>query len=143
MTQIGSARAILALALLVAMPASTVAASGQTDARFVTPVPATPQNAASFIGEWTITTSAAPLVLRVKVIDGTVVGEVTIQTGTYPATLKIAGASLLAGYDFDDQGVSTDAVLTITPNDKRVDAHVDFANGAPRITGTATKKGTA
>lgn len=106
------------------------------------PVPATPQNAATFVGEWTIVTSAGPLGLSVKVVNAMVVGEVTTPVGVHHATLKIAGRNLLAGYDFDEQGVSTDAVLVLTPNDrdKRIEAHIDFANGAPRLVGTATKK---
>jgi len=145
MTYVRSALAILTVVLAAAVTTSATAGVGQADARMVTPIPATPQNAGSFVGDWTITTTAVPLGLTVKVVDGTVVGEVTTQTGTYHATLKIAGTRLLAGYDFEDQGVSSDAVLTLTPNDKdkRIDAHVDFANGAPRITGTAIKKGAA
>ena len=114
-------------------------AQGQTQ---TSPVPATPQNAGAFVGEWTIATSTGPLGLIVRVVNAIVVGEVTTPSGTHHATFKIGGRSLLAGYDFDEQGVSSDAVLVLTPNDKekRVDAHVDFANGAPRLTGTATKK---
>jgi len=142
MTYLRSALAILTLVFAAAEPASAAASARQTNGRLATPVPATPQNAASFVGDWTITTSGPSLRLTVTVIDGAIVGEVTTSTGAYHATLKIAGASLLAGYDFEDQGVSSDAVLTLTPNEneKRVDAHVDFANGAPRVTGTAARR---
>jgi hypothetical protein len=33
-----------------------------------------------------------------------------------------------------------DAVITLTPNDKTVDAALDFANGAAQFVGTAAKK---
>jgi len=51
-----------------------------------------------------------------------------------------SGTSLGLAYVFDYQGMPINTVVTLTPNDKQVDAMLDFANGAAQFTGTATKK---
>jgi hypothetical protein len=106
------------------------------------PVPATPQNAASFVGEWNISANEASTVLTVKVEAGKLAGELNGASGTNRTALSIAGTSLVATYTFDYEGMSIDGVVTLTPNDreKRVDAVLDFADGAAQFTGTATKK---
>src|SRR5689334_4499270 len=111
MTCMKAAPVILTVVLVATVATSIAAATGQTDARLTSPVPATPLNAAAFVGEWTIKTDVATLALTIRIVNGTIVGDVTTQAGVHHATLKIAGTSLLAGYDFDEGGVSSDAVL--------------------------------
>jgi len=121
-----------------------VRAAAAQDAK---PVPATPDNVASFLGEWTLAVSNSQygnttITLLVKSADGKVTGQVTDATGSRGVTLSKSGTSLVATYTFDNNGMQVDTVITLTPNDKekRTDALVDFANGAAQFTGTATKK---
>src|SRR5690348_16046010 len=109
----------------LAMPAFVIgllllagsAASAQ--ARTAAPVTATPQNAASFVGDWAIAAGDASMTLKLTVVDGKLVGEASSQVGTNPVQmLSVDGPSLVAGYSFDYQGMSIDAVVTLTPNDK-------------------------
>lgn len=132
--------AIVAIGVLMA---AAVAVSAQNQPA---PTPATPENVQSFLGDWTITASSGSygdttLAMTLKVTDGKVVGEVSDTNGKHVlADVSKSGASLVASYFFDYQGMSIDAVVTLTPNDKKVDAYLDFANGAAQFVGTATKK---
>jgi hypothetical protein len=132
--------AIAAVVLGMLLTGPVAASSRQGAAQ---PVPATPQNAAAFVGDWTVDAGDASLTLSVKVVEGKLVGEVTAQTGTHAVeTMSIAGPSLVLGYNFDYQGMAIDSVVTLTPNDKTktIDVLLDFANGAAQFPGTATKK---
>jgi hypothetical protein len=110
------------------------------------PVPATAENAAAFLGEWTVAATGSygqtTLDVSLKVTDGKVVGEVaSAATGKQPlADISKSGPSLVFVYSFDYQGMPIRAVVTLTPGDKKVDAYLDFADGAAQFTGTATKK---
>jgi hypothetical protein len=110
-------------------------------------IAATPQNAAAFVGEWTISAKgsygdfAATVVL--KVTGGKIEGDITDTNGRHPlGDVSKSGESLIAYYAFDYNGMPIDVVVTLTPNDKdkRTDAYLDFANGAAQFTGTAVKK---
>ena len=108
-------------------------------------VPATPDNAAVFLGDWTINANGSygpiAMAVTVKTADGKVVAELTDQNGKHAISdVTKSGTSLVLGYAFDYQGQAIDAVVTLTPNDKTVDALLDFAGGAAQFTGTATKK---
>jgi hypothetical protein len=69
------------------------------------------------------------------------VGEAEDTNGKHPlGDMSKSASSLVVYYAFDYQGMPIDAVITLTPNDKTVDAVLDFANGAAQFVGTATKK---
>jgi hypothetical protein len=108
-------------------------------------VPATPENVASFLGEWTITANGsygeANEALTLKVADGKVTGDISDANGQHALTsISTSGTNLVFTYVFDYQGMTIDAVVTLTPNEKKVDAVLDFASGAAQFVGTATKK---
>jgi len=107
-----------------------------------TAVPATPENVKPFLGDWTIAATGsygeARLAMSLKVAEGKVAGEVTDANGTH-AIIDAwkSGTSLVCRYAFDYQGMRIDAVVTLTPGDKKVDAALDFANGSAQFVGTA------
>jgi hypothetical protein len=110
-----------------------------------TAVPATPDNAAPFMGDWTISATGqyGPLTMGVslKVAEGKVVGELTDQTGKHTLSdISKVGNALTFGYVFDYQGMPIDASVTLSPNEKTIDAYVSMAAGAAQFSGTATKK---
>lgn len=131
---------LLAAAWLVAGVAPASAQSAPA------PVPATPDNAATFLGTWTIDANGSygPVSLEatLKVAEGKVTGEVSSVTigKTTMTDISKAGTSLVFVYVFDYQGMPVTAVVTLTPSDKKVDAYLDMAGGAAQFTGTATKK---
>jgi hypothetical protein len=106
--------------------------------------PATPENAAAFLGEWTVsaTGSYGPITMTVtlKAAEGKVVGEIADPNGKHEAGVAKSGTSVVLSYVFDYQGNAIDAVVTLTPKDNTVAANVDFAGGAANFIGTATKK---
>ena len=120
--------------------AVSLAAQGQAK-----PVAATPENAAAFLGDWIITAKGSygdlTVNLTLKAADGKVAGEASDTNGKHAiGDVAKSGNSLVASYVFDYQGMPIDAVITLTPNDKNVDAALDFANGAAQFVGTAAKK---
>jgi len=112
-----------------------------------TPVAATPDNAATFLGDWTVSANGsygpATFAVTLKVVDGKLVGEVSsASTGKQAITdLAKVGTSLRLQYAFDYQGTPVDAVIVLTPADNKVEAFLDFANGAAQMTGAATRQG--
>jgi hypothetical protein len=109
-------------------------------------VPATADNAAAFLGDWTLsstgsngTTTAA---LLIKVEAGKVTADMTSEaTGRIAITdIKKAGLALILSYGFDYQGMAVPVVLTLTPVADKVTADFDYANGAYQASGTAVKK---
>lgn len=109
------------------------------------PVPATPENVATFLGIWTIeaTGSYGPVSLEatLKAAAGKVTGDVSSAQGKVTISdVTKAGSSLVFVYSFDYQGMPITAVVTLTPADKKVDAYIDMAGGAASFSGTATKK---
>ena len=131
---------MVAVALLLG---GAVAARAQN--QLTAAVPATPDNAGPFLGEWTIIATGsygnATVTLTLKVVEGKLVGEAEDTNGKHPlGDMSRSASSLVVYYAFDYQGMPIDAVITLTPNDKAVDAVLDFANGAAQFVGTATKK---
>ena len=139
------AGAVLAAGLLASSawagtPAAVVAQAGQT-------VPATPAEAAPFLGDWTLTLKGpdrdAVFNLTVKTENDKVVGEIAsaeTQKEFVPEAF-MAEKTLKMRYSFNYQGNPIDAVIALTPGtDGAVAAQIDFAGGAYVMTGTATKK---
>jgi hypothetical protein len=138
-----------------ALTLSVVSASS-TDLKAQTPAPApptaptvgpaTPDNAAAFLGDWTLSTTGsngpATTALLIKVDAGKVTAELTSEAqGRIAITdIKKAGSALILSYGFDYQGTPVPVVLTLTPAPENVTAEFDFANGAYQMSGTATKK---
>ena len=124
--------------------AATPSASAQNDSKAS---PATPQNAAAFVGEWTITAKGSygdiAATLMLKAADGKLAGEITDTNGKHQLSdVSKSGDSVVGYYVFDYNGMPIDAVVTLAPNEKekRTDAYFDMANGAAQFVGTAIKK---
>lgn len=132
------ARAAIVAATCAITP-TIVSAQAQPPAA---PVPATPQNAAAFVGDWDVAAGDASMSVAIKTADGQLTAEITAQTGTHKATALVQGTSLILSYNFDYQGMGIDGVVTLTPNPqtRAVDAYMDFAGGAAQFSGIATKK---
>ena len=139
-------RAMAALSLLVAGMVG-IGVAAQTPAPAPAATPATPENAATFMGDWTLSGNGANgpanFALTVKPDKGKVVAEIVMaQQGTQAVTdLSKVGASLVLRYSFDYQGMPIPVILSLTPNGDKVDMEMDFASGAYQVAGTATKKG--
>lgn len=133
--------------LLLAVSLLFVAASASAQNGAPAPVPATAENAASFLGNWTVEANGSygPVTLEValKAADGKVSGEVSsTNTGKISITdVSKSGASLVFVFAFDYNGMAITAVVTLTPGDKKIDAYIDMASGAASFSGTATKRG--
>ena len=131
-------------ALLSAVVIGLISTAGAGLAQ--TPAAATPENAASFIGDWTLSAQGdqgpAQFGLSLKVEDGKVVGSVSMgQQGSQPITdITLNGKALVLRYNIDYQGMPIDAVISLTPNGDKVALQVDFAGGAYSMSGTAEKK---
>lgn len=110
------------------------------------PAAATPENAASFIGDWTLSAKGdqgpAQFGLSIKAEEGKVVGSIAMgQQGSQPITdITLNGKTLVLRYDFDYQGMPIDAVVSLTPDGDKVALQVAFAGGAYSMSGTAEKK---
>jgi hypothetical protein len=132
----------VSFAIAAAVLMSAVVAAGAPEQAASTP--ATPENAAAFLGEWAISANGSygPIAMAVivKAADGKVVGEVADPNGKHTADASKSGTSLVLSYVFDYQGNPIDAVITLTPNEKAVAVNLDFAGGAAQFVGTATKK---
>ena len=108
--------------------------------------PATPENAASFIGDWTLAVEGAQgpaqIALTVKIDAGKVVASLAMggQGGQAITDVSLNGKTLVLKYFIDYQGNSIDAVASLPPAGDKPPAHVAFAGGAYTRTGTAEKK---
>jgi hypothetical protein len=128
---------------VVTMPA--VASAQSTPAN----VPATAADAAPFLGDWTLTMQgpdrAAAFDLTIKVEGDKVVGEISAaeMAKEFVPEAWMAEKTLRMRYSFNYQGNPIDAVISLTPAADKVDAQIDFANGAYLMTGTAAKKAAA
>jgi hypothetical protein len=140
--------AVLSMALaasLLAMPA--VAASNSSFMAFTQAGQVTPQQAAPFIGDWTLALQGpngpGTFAVSLKVEKEKVVGEVSSdQLPKLPVTsISMADKNLVLGYSFTWEGNPVEAVITLTPGtEAKTAAQIDFAGGAYVMTGTATKK---
>lgn len=106
---------------------------------------ATPENAASFIGDWTLTAQGdqgpAEFGLSIKVDGGKIVGSVSMAQDAQPVSdISLSGKTLVLKYNFDYQGMSIDAVISLTPAGDKVGLEIAFAGGAYSMSGTAVKK---
>lgn len=134
-------RPLVSLSLLVLGLIST-AMTGFSQASAV----ATPENAAAFIGDWTLSAEGgqAPVQseLSIKVDSGKVVGSLTMAGQTSPSIKDISKdeKSLFLKYDMDYQGTAVPVVIILTPNGDKVALTMDFASGAYTMSGTAVKK---
>ncbi|MEO5823648.1 MAG: hypothetical protein ABIT71_24350 [Vicinamibacteraceae bacterium] len=112
-------------------------------------VPATAAEAAPFLGDWTLTMQgpdrAAAFDLTIKVDGEKVVGEISSAevAKEFIPEAWMAEKTFRMRYSFNYQGNPIDGVISLTPGADKVDAHIDFANGAYVMTGTAAKKGAA
>jgi hypothetical protein len=110
-------------------------------------VPATPENAAAFLGEW-ILSSIGPNgaeidALSIKADAGKIAATLTSDVqGVHVITDgQKSGASLLLAYDFNYQGMPVPVVLTLTLGaDNKITVQFDFARGAMQMPGSATRK---
>lgn len=131
------------MSILIAAP--TVVAAQSTPAR----VPATAAEAAPFLGDWTLTVQgpdrSATFDLTVKVEADKVVGEISAPEvpKQFVPEAWMAEKTLRMRYSFDYQGTPVDGLIPLTPAADKVDAQIDFANGAYLMNGTAAKKAAA
>ena len=108
--------------------------------------PATPENAAAFVGDWNLSVEGAQgpaqIALTIKVEDGKVVGSVAMAgQAAQPVTdVSLSGKTLVLKYDIDYQGNSIDVAAMLTLAGDKTTAQVDFAGGAYSMTGSAEKK---
>jgi hypothetical protein len=130
---------------LLAIPVT--AASDSPSAAFVQASPVTPQQAAPFIGDWTLAMQGpngpGTFSVSLKAEKEKVVGEVSSdQLPKLPVTsMSMADKSLVLGYSFSWEGNPVEAVITLTPGaEGKTAAQIDFAGGAYVMAGTATRK---
>ena len=130
---------------LLATPA--IAASDSSLVAFTQAGQVTPQQAAPFIGDWTLALQGpngpGTFALSLKVEKEKVAGEVSNdQMPKLPVTsVSMADKSLVLGYSFSWEGNPVEAVITLTPGaEGKTAAQIDFAGGAYVMTGTAVKK---
>jgi hypothetical protein len=143
-------RAAVASALLILglMTNATFSVPGVVSAQS-TPVPATAAEAAPFLGDWTLTMQgpdrAAAFELTIKVEGEKVVGEISAaeMAKEFVPEAWMAEKTLKMRYTFNYQGNPIDGLISLTPATDKVDAQIDFANGAYLMTGTAAKKAAA
>lgn len=145
-------RVAAASTLLIAglMASAVVAAPAVVAAQTApAPVPATAAEAAPFLGDWTLTMQgpdrSASFDLTVKVEGEKVVGEISAaeMAKEFVPEAWMAEKTLRMKYSFNYQGNPIDGVISLTPAADKVDAQIDFANGAYLMTGTAAKKAAA
>jgi hypothetical protein len=143
-----------AVSLALVLP---LVATGPTAARAQTPAPAapaaapvaptaaTPETAAAFLGDWTLTAEGAngpaEFALSVKTEAGKVAAEISsaMQPRQPVTDLSTAGTSFILKYTFDYQGMAVPVVVTLKPADDNVGVQLDFADGAYQMVGTAAR----
>lgn len=142
-------RVAVASTLLIAglMTVAVIAAPAVVSAQSApAPVPVTAAEAAPFLGDWTLTMQgpdrAASFDLTVKVEGEKVVGEISAaeMAKEFVPEAWMAEKAFRMRYSFNYQGNPIDAIISLTPAADKVDAQIDFANGAYLMTGTAAKK---
>ena len=107
---------------------------------------ATPENAASFIGDWTLSLEggmgASQAALSIKVDAGKLVGSISNagQQGQPIQAFSLSGKALVMSYAFDYNGSSIDTTVTLTPSGDKTAAEMSFAGGAYVMSGSAEKK---
>ena len=144
MSRLFTASALLVVGLLASTAAATPAV---TVAQTPAPIPATPAEAAPFLGDWTLTLQGpdreATFELTVKAENDKVVGEIAAgeQPKEFIPEAWMAEKALRLRYSFNYQGNPIDAVVTLTPStDGKTTAQIEFAGGAYIMNGPAAKK---
>jgi hypothetical protein len=110
------------------------------------PTPATPENAAAYLGGWNLAlegpNGAAAMKITLKSEAGKVTGELSsemMETQKFAEVIR-SGTGLIMRYSFDYQGMAIDAEAKLTPAGEKMNASVSFAGGAFVMDGTATKQ---
>jgi hypothetical protein len=108
-------------------------------------VPATPDNAAAFLGNWTLNGTGpngpSTFALTVKAEGGKVLAEISGPQMPRQAIADISktATALVLAFNFDYQGNPVPVALTLTPADGKIGLYMDFAGGAYVLEGGATK----
>ena len=108
--------------------------------------PATPENVAPFLGDWTLSgqgqNGPATFALTVKNYSGKILAEISSDMMPRQAVSDITrfGPSLVIRYDFDYQGTPIPVVLTLTPGNGAIAMSMSFADGAYQMDGSAARK---
>src|SRR3954468_19086298 len=129
-----------------AQPATPAAPAAPAAATPAAANAATPENAADFIGDWSITAEGpngpAVFALSVKSNEGKVTADISSDQQPQQTITDVtkSDASLVLRYMFDYQGMAVPVVVTLKPANDTVGAQLDFADGAYMMTGTAAKK---
>ena len=131
------------LALMSVLVIGLMSTTGSVFAQ--TPVAATPDSAASFVGNWALSAQgdqgAAQFALTVKVDAGKVVASISMGQGDQPITdISLNGKTLVMKYFVDYQGSQIDTVLSLTQDGDKATMQMTFAGGAYTMSGTAEKK---
>ena len=152
MTRRLTSSSVLALALLVlgigrlSAQTSPAAQAPPPAAAPAAPAAGTPENAAAFLGDWTIAAQGpngpSTFELSIKTDAGKVAAEIASDQMAKQAiaTILKTATGLVLKYGFDYQGMAIPAVVTLTPAGDKVGVQIDFADGAYVLEGTATKK---
>ena len=125
--------------------AQSAPATPAAPAAAAAPGAATPESAAAFLGDWTLTAEGAngpaTFALSVKADQGKVGAEISSEMQPLQAIsdVTMSGTSLVLKYLFDYQGTPVPVVVTLKPADDKMSAELDFADGAYQMTGTAAK----
>jgi len=99
---------------------------------------ATPDNAAAFLGDWTLSTTGSngttAAALSIKVEAGKVTAEITAEAQGRVAITDIrkSGLTLILSYGFDYQGMAVPVVLTLAPAAEKITATFDYAKRCVR-----------
>jgi hypothetical protein len=109
--------------------------------------PATPADAAPFVGDWTLTLQGpngpGTFALSLNVEKEKLVGEISSeQLPKQPiSSITMAEKTLVLGYSFTWEGNPVEAVVSLTPAaEGKTTAQIDFAGGAYVMTGGAEKR---
>jgi hypothetical protein len=139
-------RLLAACALIGALaltPVVTVEAQAPAPPASAADGKATPQNAAAFLGDWTLNgegpMGAATVSLSLKVEKDVLKAVVAITAPEEVTDLERVGSTLVLRYNFDYEGNPIPVVLTLTPAADKVNFVMDFAGGAAQIAGVGAK----
>lgn len=106
---------------------------------------ATPENAAPFLGNWTLAgdgpNGSVTFVLAVNADAGKVVAEISGEVMPKIAITDVSKTptALFLAFNFDYQGSPVPVALTLTPADGKIAMNMDFAGGAYVVVGGATR----
>jgi hypothetical protein len=111
-----------------------------------TPARATPENAAAYLGEWSLNLDSpngpVAMSLALKNNAGRVGGELSSEMQPAQAFSEITrrGTGLELKYTFDYQGTHLEGVVNLTPDNGKMLATISIAEGAYVMEGTAARK---